>query len=145
MAMRISKVDVWAGEVEDQPGGLAAKLGPLTKAGANLEFVIARRSDEHPGATLVFLAPLKGAKQTRAAADLGFAKASSLWSLRLECPDKAGLGAKIAGAMGNALINMRGLSAASVNKKCVVYFSFDNEADAKRAVPVLKKVLSAKK
>lgn len=145
MAVKISKVDVWAGEVADRPGGLAERLEPLNQAKADLEFVIARRSAEHTGSTVVFLAPLKGAKQARIAGDLGFAKANNLWPLRVECPDRPGLGARMARALGEAGINMRGLSAAALNKKCVVYFAFDSEDDAKRAVPVLKKVVAGKK
>jgi hypothetical protein len=144
MAAKVSRVDVWAGEVEDRPGGLAAKLEPLSDAKANLEFVIARRSDDKPGTTVVFLSPLKGVKQTRAAADIGFSKATNMWSLRLECQDRPGLGAKIARAMGNAGINMRGISAAALNKRSVVYFAFDSEDDAKRAAPLIKKAVGGK-
>ena len=49
MALQISKVDVWAGEIEDRPGGVGEKLEVLSEAGANLEFVISRRAPERPG------------------------------------------------------------------------------------------------
>ncbi|MBI5094674.1 MAG: ACT domain-containing protein [Candidatus Hydrogenedentes bacterium] len=137
MAYTIQKVDVWAGTIEDRPGGLAGKLEALAAAGAELEFVIARRAQ--PGTGVAFVAPLKGAKQTKAAAAAGLAKAASLQSLRLEGPDKPGLGAKITRALADAGINVRGISAAALGKRCVVYFAFDSADDAKKAQAALKK------
>lgn len=147
MAVEISKVDVWAGQIEDRPGGLAEKLQVLAEAGADLEFVIARRQHgqhEQSGKGLVFVAPLKGAKATRAAAGAGLSKTDNLHSLRLMGPNKAGMGEKISRAIAEAGINMRGLSAAAIGNKAVVYFAFDSEADAKNAAKVLKKHFGGK-
>ena len=44
MSYSITKVDVWAGTIDDRPGGLAEKLEALANSGASLEFVIARRA-----------------------------------------------------------------------------------------------------
>ena len=144
MAIEIGKVNVWAGEMKDRPGGLGEKLGALSEAGANLEFVIARRAAEKPGAGVVFLAPLRGAAQTRAAGNVGLSKATNLHSLRLEGPDRAGLGTKITECLSEAGINMRGLSAAAVGRRMVCYLAFDSDADAKKAGRILKKALSGK-
>ena len=144
MAYTIDKVDVWAGSIEDRPGSLAERLAALAGAGANLEFVIARRDSEQPGRSVVFLAPLTGAKQRAAATKAGLSKAANLFSLRLAGPDKAGLGAKITGALGAAGINMRGISAAALGKNSVVYFAFDEAADQAKARGVLKKALAGK-
>lgn len=144
MAWEISKVDVWAGTIEDRPGGLNEKLDALSAAGANLEFLIARRAPEHPGTGVVFIAPLSGAKQTGAARKAGMSKADSLYSLRLEGPDKPGLGAKITRQLAEAGINLRGLSAAALGKRSVVYFAFDSAADANKASKALKKLLAGK-
>jgi hypothetical protein len=46
MAYTVKKVDVWAGEIADRPGGLASTLAALSSAGANIEFVVARRAAE---------------------------------------------------------------------------------------------------
>ncbi len=144
MAYEINKVDVWVGTIEERPGGLAEKLEVLSNAGTNLEFIISRRAPDKPGTGVVFAAPLRGAAQTRAAREAGLSKASSLCSLRLEGPDKPGLGAKIARVVGDAGINMRGLSAASLGRRCVVYLAFDSSADANRASRALKKALASK-
>ena len=62
MAYTVSKVEIWTGEIEDQVGGLAAKLEPLANAGADLEMVIARRQPDRPGKDVVFVGPVTGAK-----------------------------------------------------------------------------------
>lgn len=140
MAIEIGEVDVWAGEIEDRPGGLARVLEAVAKAGANLEFAISRRAPEAPGTGVVFLAPLSGTAQTDAAGKVGLSRASGLHSLRLECPDEPGLGAKITRAVADAGINMRGLSAASFERRCIVYLAFDTDADARKASEVLGKL-----
>ena len=88
--------------------------------------------------------PLKGAKQTRAAREAGLAKTDSLHSLRLMGPNKAGMGQRISQPVADAGINVRGLSAAAIGNKAVVYFAFDSDADAKLAAKLLKKELGEK-
>jgi hypothetical protein len=141
MAYTISKVSVWAGTIKDRPGGLAEKLTALSRARANLEFVIARRAPDKPGRGVLFLAPLKNAAQTRAARKAGLKRAEKMYSLRVAGPDRPGLGTKITRALAEAGINMRGLSAAALNRRSVVYFAFDKRTDANRAAKILKKVL----
>ena len=141
MAYNVKKVDVWAGEIADRPGGLAEKIEFLSNAGANLEFIIARRAADKPGTGVVFVPPIKGAKQKGTAQSTGFASTDSLHSLRVEGPDKAGLGAKITNAISEAGINLRGLSAAALGRRAVSYLAFDSAADADRAVSVLRKAL----
>lgn len=144
MAYEISSVDVWVGEVEDCPGSLSKKLQPLAEAGVNIEFLLARRAPDKPGTGVVFLAPIKGAKQVRAAKNAGLGKVESLRSLRVEGPDQAGLGACITRVLAEAGINLRGLSAAAVGKRCVTYIAFDSGADAAKAGRVLRAALGKK-
>ena len=141
MAYSIRKVDVWAGEIDDRPGGLAGKLEALAKAGANLEFIIARRQPDKPGTGVVFLTPVKTPQQKQAATAAGFNATSSLQSVRVEGPDRPGLGIKMTRALAEAGINMRGLSAAALGRRSVSYFAFDNVEDADNAVKLLKKAL----
>jgi hypothetical protein len=141
MAYSVKKVDVWAGEIADRPGGLAEKIQTLSNAGANLEFLIARRAADKPGNGVVFVTPIKGARQKSAAQGIGFATTDSLHSVRVEGPDKAGLGAKMTKAIGDAGINLRGLSAAALGRRAVSYLAFDSAADADSAVSILRKAL----
>jgi len=43
-------------------------------------------------------------------------------------------------ALAEAGINMRGLSAAAMKKQFVVHLAFDSNADARKAINVLKKI-----
>jgi len=138
MALKVSRVDVWAVGIKDRPGGLAEKLQVLADAGAEIEFLIARRAPDKRGMGVVFLTPLKGAKQLKAAKKAGFTRAKSLRSVRVEGTDKRGLGAKLTAAMAEKGINLRGLSAAVIGKRFVMHLALDSSADAAKATRVLK-------
>ena len=115
--MKTKRVDTWAAAIKDKPGALAAKFKALSAAGVNLEFVIARRSPEKRG--VVFVTPIKGAKQTRAAGAAGFKKTKSLHTVRLEGVNKRGQGARLTQALADQGLNLRGLSAAAIGNKFV--------------------------
>jgi hypothetical protein len=140
MKLNVSRTDTWATTIDDRPGGLADKLAALAAAGANLEFIIARRAPEQRGSGVVFVTPLKGATQVKAAEAAGFQKTGSLHSLRIEGADKPGTGAKLTTALAEAGINLRGLSAAAVGKRYVVHLALDTAQDAAKAAALLKKL-----
>jgi hypothetical protein len=140
MKLNVSRTDTWAATIEDRPGGLADKLAALAEAGVNLEFLIARRAPEQRGSGVVFVTPLKGAKQIKAAQAAGFQKTESLHSLRVEGADKPGMGAKLTRALAEAGINLRGLSAAAIGKRYVTLLALDSAQDAAKAAAVLKKL-----
>ena len=141
MAYTVKKVDVWAGEIADRPGGLSSTLAAVTKAGANIEFVVARRAPDKPGTGVVFMTPLKGAKQKTAAQQAGLGTSESLHSVRVEGPDRAGLGAKMTDALAAEGINLRGISAAALGRRAISYLAFDSAADSEAAVRILKRTL----
>lgn len=138
MKLNISRVDVWAAGIKDRPGGLAEKLEPLAQAGANLKFVIARRVHKKSKKAVVFITPIKGAKQVKAAKKSGLKKTKSLQGLRITAADRAGLGAKITKQLAEAGINLRGFSGASINKRAIFYLAFDRAADINKAMRILK-------
>lgn len=140
MKINVSRTEVWAATIEDRPGGLADKLDALAQAGANLEFVISRRTPEQPGQGVVFVAPLKGARLAKAAGSAGFQRSDSLHSVRVEGTDKPGIGAALSRALAEAGLNLRGFSAAAFGKRFVAYLAFDVAQDAAEAVSVLKKI-----
>lgn len=140
MKLSVSRTDVWAATVDDRPGAVAEKLGALAAAGANLGFIIARRAPEQRGSGVLFVTPIKGAKQVKAAEASGFQRTESLHSVRAEGPDKAGIGANMAKALAAAGINLRGISAAAIGNRFVTYLALDDSADATRAAGVLKKL-----
>ena len=139
MALKATKADVWVVTLEDRPGGAAAKLEALARAGANLEMVLARRT-ETPGQGVMFVTPIKGAKATKAAQEAGMAKPANIHSVRIEGGDKAGLGSKIARALAQAGINFRGMSGVVIGKKFISYIALDSAEDQAKAVAALKKI-----
>ena len=138
MKLKVNRVDVWAATIKDRPGGLAEKLSALSKAGVNLDFVIARRAPERRGQGVVFLTPIAGGKQTRAARTVGFMKTGGLHSIRIEGRDHPGLGAKLTQKLAASRINLRGFSAAAMRHRFVAYLAFDTAAAAKKAATLIK-------
>ena len=139
MALKVSKADVWAVTIDDRPGGAAQKLEALSKAGANLEMVLARRT-ELPGQGVMFVTPLKGKKALDAAQQSGMGKPDTIHSVRIEGGDKPGLGSKIARTLGDAGVNFRGMSAIAMGKKFVSFIACDSAEDQARAIAALKKL-----
>lgn len=140
MALKVSKAEVWTTTIEDRSGGASDKIGPLTDAGANFEFVFARRTPERPGSGFMMVAPVKGKKVMAAATAAGFARAPDISALRVEGGNKAGSAAGMTRALARAGISFRGLSAAALGTKFVGYIAFDNPADAESAAKLLKKL-----
>lgn len=140
MAVKVSKVDLWMATIDDRAGGAADKLEPLSKAGANFDFVFTRRTPEQPGKGLMVVTPLKGAKATQAARDAGFTKPDNLFGVRVEGTDKPGVTAAATRALARAGISFRALSASAHGRKFVSQFAFDSAADAASAAAVLRKL-----
>jgi predicted amino acid-binding ACT domain protein len=136
--MQAERVTVWAGSIEDRPGGLAEVLKELAEAGAELQYVMARRAPDKPGTGVVFLSPVKGAKQTRAAKRMGLHKSKSIYAVRAEGPDKPGLGAAITSALAEKDVNIRGISASVLGRKFVLWMALDSSPDAAKAVRTIK-------
>ena len=67
MSFRYDRVHVWSCKVTDEPGGVATKLAALAQAGENLQFVSTRRLSEKPGWGVLYIAPVTGPDQVRAA------------------------------------------------------------------------------
>lgn len=137
MELLIEKEDVWVASIEDRPGGLAGKLSPLADAGADLDFIIARRSPEKAGAGVVFVTPIRGDRETRAATAVGFSVSSHMHALRVEGPNVPGMAARVTRRLADAGLNLRGLSAAVIGTRFVLHLAFDTEQDATKARNVL--------
>lgn len=143
MSFTIKSVDVWVTDVTNRPGMLARVLEALRNAGANLDFVIARRVTANT--SRVFVAPIAGRKQLAAAADVGLSRARGMKVLRIEGPDRAGLGADLTRALADQGINLRGVSAASIARKSVCYMAFEGPADAASAARIIRRALAKRR
>ena len=138
MELMVERVDVWAASIKDEPGGLATTLASLREEGADLDFILARRAPDEPGTGLVFLTPLRGDREIDAAATLGFNVMRSVQSIRVEGENKPGMAAELTGKLAEAGINLRGLSAAVIGSRSILFIGFDSAEDAAKAVDVLQ-------
>ncbi len=136
MRVDVSRVDVWAATIKDRPGALGEKLDALAQADIDLEFIIARRVK--PGKGVVFVTPIKGARQIRAARKVGFEKTKSLHGIRVATGNKPGFGAELTMQLADAGINLRGLSGAAIGNRTIFHLAFDSSDDASKAKRILK-------
>jgi hypothetical protein len=135
--MQITEVEVWAGEIRDQPGALAAAL---VATGGHAECVIGRRQPERPGTAVLFVTPVKGKKAQSAARDAGFSPVPNVATLRVQCPARPDATVAIARTLDQAGLNIRGFTSVVAAKTLVAYIGFDSEDDARRAIKALKGV-----
>jgi predicted amino acid-binding ACT domain protein len=140
MAIKASRIDVWMTVIDDRAGGAAEKLEALAKAGADLEVVFARRTPEQPGQGILFAGPIEGAKVTRAAQEAGFKRSDTIHGVRIEGGDKPGMGAKLARAIGESGVNMRGLNSMALGKNFLTFLALDSADDAAKALKAVRKL-----
>jgi hypothetical protein len=137
MGFKLDRVHVWSCEIADQAGGMAAKLAPLAQAAANLEFILTRRQPDKPGTGVLYVAPLTGPLQVRAARSAGFVETPDPVVLRVEGDNQAGLAHRLTQQWALAGISLQGLSMSVLGGKFVGYAAFDSVTDANRAAQIL--------
>ncbi len=137
MGFKLERVHVWSGEIADRAGGMAAKLAPLAEAGANLEYIQTRRQPDRPGTGLIFIAPVTGPAQVRAARSVGLAETHETVVLRVEGDNEAGLAYRLTKEWATAGINLQALTMSVLGSKFVGYAAFDTVTDANRAAQIL--------
>jgi hypothetical protein len=134
----VERVDVWAANIEDKPGGLAGVLAALRDVGADLQFIIARRAPQEPGRGVVFVTPLQGDREIAAAAEVGFNVTQSLHSVRVMGRDRPGVAAELTQRLADAGINLRGFSASVIGNQFVAYVAVDSLEEANTALQILQ-------
>ena len=140
MDLLVEHVEVWAAAIKDRPGAVSELLKALHKAGADLQFIIARRAPDKPGTGVVFVTPLQGDREIRAASQLGFNVTQSLHSLRVMGQDRAGIIADLTQALAEGGINLRGLAASVVGSQFVAYVGLDSLEDVNNATDILSRL-----
>src|SRR4051794_21561700 len=137
MSFKFDRVHLWSSEVADQAGGVAGKLAFLAQAGANLEYVFTKRLPDKPGSGVIYVAPVTGASQVRAARAAGFAETDDHVVRRIEGDNQAGLAHRLTQQWAIAGISLRGLTMSVVGDKFIGYAAFDSVGDANRAAQIL--------
>jgi hypothetical protein len=137
MSFKWDRVHVWSGDVKDQAGGVAEKLAHLAQAGANLEYVFTKRLPNKPGEGVLFVAPVTGPAQVRAAKAAGLHEVDYPVVRRIEGDNLAGLAHHLTQQWAMAGISLQGLTLAVLHSKFVGYAAFDTVQDANRAAQIL--------
>jgi len=138
MELLVNRVDIWAASTGDKPGGLSGILKGLYEAGADLDFVIARRAPDEPGTGVVFLTPIRGDREVEAASTLGFNITSSVDAVRVEGDNVPGAAARLAELIADAGINIRGFSVAVIGPRYIAYIGFDSSSDTEKAAKIIQ-------
>jgi hypothetical protein len=137
MSYKFDRVHVWSCEVQDQAGGVSSKLAFLAQAGANLEYVFTKRIQDKPGSGVLYVAPVSGAAQVRAARAAGMTETDSPIVRRIEGDNEAGLAHRLTQQWAIASISFRSLTMTVLAGKFVGYAAFDTIDDANRAAQIL--------
>src|ERR1051326_9059830 len=137
MGFKLDRVHVWSGEVMDEAGGVASKLSLLAQSGANLEYIQTRRLADKPRTGVLYVAPLTGPMQIRAAKAAGLVEVHDPVVLRVEGDNAAGLAHRLTQQWAMAGISLQGLTISVVGEKFVGFAAFDDVADANRAAAIL--------
>lgn len=143
MGFKLDREHVWSCEVPDRPGGVSSKLSLLAQAGANLEFILTKRLPDRPGAGVLYVAPLSGPTQIRAAKAAGLVETHDPIVLRVEGDNQAGLAHRLTQQWAIAGISLQGLTMAVLTDRFVGFAAFDTVADANRAAQILADLSSA--
>ena len=141
MAISVKKTSLWRREVDNRPGALARTLQPLADGGSDLEIVMAYAMGDKAA---VEVAPISGKRATATAARAGLAEAR-VPAVVVTGDNKAGLGHSFARAIADAGININFLVAHVVGNRFSSVFGFESEADADRAIPLIKSAATARK
>jgi hypothetical protein len=137
MTLSIKKITLWRGKIPHRPGALSEVLEPLAAGRANLEILMGYRE---PGDTMnagVELWPVSGRKITEAVGGVGLSP-SAIPTLLVNGANRPGLGHTIARALSESGINLAFLVAQVVGRQYSAVFGFENDADAARAVKLIR-------
>jgi len=137
MSFKWDRVHVWSCETVDQPGATAAKLSFLAQAGANLEFIYTKRMPDKPGTGILYVAPISGPSQQRAAKAAGMCETDDPIVRRIEGDNEAGLAHRLTQQWEMAGISLQGMTLCVLGSKFVGYVAFDASSDANRAAQIL--------
>jgi len=137
MSFKMHRVHVWSAEVDDAPGGISGKLAMLANAGANLEYVYTQRLLEKPGMGIIYVAPLTGTEEIKAAKAVGLTEAHDPIVMRIEGDNDAGLAFRLTQEWSKAGINLHGTTLSVLGTRFVGYVTFDTVQDANRAATIL--------
>lgn len=143
MPVKVKKITLWRKELENRAGTLSEALEPLAKAGADLQVVMGYCYPGDRAHAAVELFPVASKRTTNAAQSAGLST-SGIAAVHVEGDNRAGLGHSITRALAEAGVNLDFLVAHVIGRKFSAVFGFENDADATKAVSVIKKAATKK-
>lgn len=141
MSYRITNEFVCGGAISDRTEALADALQTLTDAGLDLEMIVSR--PDQSGWSLMFVSPLRTMEEIEAAEKIGLRREGSMQTLRIEGPNRPGVGARVASVLAKAGLKLRGYWALSLGDRCVTDIAFESEEDQAKAKSLLEKELAS--
>jgi hypothetical protein len=138
MSVTVKKITLWRKELENRPGTLADALEPVAKAGADLQIVMGYCYPGERTKAALEVFPVAGKRTTAAAQSAGLA-ATGIPALLVEGDNRPGMGSTITRALADAGVNLDFLVANVIGKKFAAVFGFENDADAGKAMMLIKK------
>jgi hypothetical protein len=142
MALSVRKVTLWRRDLDNRPGALALVLEPLAAAGADLQVAMGYRIPGQESRAVVELAPVTGRRASAAAEAAGLSP-SPIPTVVVQGDDAPSIGVRQSRALGAAGVNIAFLIAQSLDGRYSAVFGFETQADADRAVTILKKATPA--
>jgi hypothetical protein len=137
MSFQWDRVHVWSCEITDQPGSVSSKLAHLAQAEANLEYIFTKRLPHKPGFGVLYVAPVTGSAQVRAAKSAEMQETDAPIVRRIEGDNEAGLAHHVTQQWAMAGISLQGLTMAVLGNKFIGYAAFDTVNDANRAAQIV--------
>jgi hypothetical protein len=143
MAVSVKTITLWRREVDNRSGALAGTLEPLARAGVDLSVLMGYRNPGQSTGTIE-LYPVSG-KKARAAAEAAGLSAAAIPTLLVQGDNRAGQAHAASKAIADAGINLAFFLAQVIGKKYSAVLGFETEADARRAVSLIKKATASKR
>ena len=142
MTIRIKRIGLWRTEVPSRPGALAEALEPLAHGKADLKVVRVHAAPSGAGRLAIEVYAGEGKRVARVAQAAGFSLVP-LTTVLLQGDNRPGLAYAVADAIAWAGIGVSDLDAEVVGTRYSAILTFGSEADAEKAVAVIRKVTRA--
>ena len=140
MGIRIKQIGLWRTEVPNRPGALASALEPLAQQGADLKVVRVRAAPGKTTRKVIEIYPGEGHRAAMIARAGGFSL-SATTTLLLQGDNLPGFAYEVANAVAWAGIGILDHEAGVVEDQFSSTLTFGNEADARKAATVIRKVV----
>ena len=139
MPVRIKRIGLWRTAVPNRPGAIAEALEALAQGNLDLKVVRVRTMPGGAGRHTVEIYGGEGKRAAMVARAAGFSLAPAATVL-LQGDDRPGLAYAVANAVAWAGLVVRDLEADVVGTRYSAILTFNSEADADKAVAVIRKV-----